>query len=144
MFCLTTMKTSLEMSEASKVEVLYRNHQWMVQDEPKGHFIVEVLERDPDDTESGYWIKAEDLKIKRNGWNMIEHVCEKKWVDIDAYEGAVKAAIMLFRIRPNYDVAAEFQEARRVRALHKPGLYRPSDLCAEVIELFGKEPEEAS
>jgi hypothetical protein len=131
------------MSEENEVQVLYRNHQWMVQDEPKGHFVVEVSEHDPEDTESGYWIRAEDLKIVRDGWNMIEHVCEKTWVDIDAYEGAVKAALMLFGIRPDYDVAAKFREARRVRALHRqnepgvPGLYRPSDLCTEVIELFG-------
>ncbi len=105
------------MSEENEVQVLYRNHQWMVQDEPKGHFVVEVLERDPDDTESGYWIRAEDLKVARDGWNMVEHVCAKTWVDIDAFEGAVKAALMLFGIRPEYDVAAEFKEARRVRLL---------------------------
>lgn len=123
------------MSEENEVQVLYRNHQWMVQDEPKGHFIVEVLERDPEDTESGYWIRAEDLKIARDGWNMVEHVCAKTWVDIDAYEGAVKAALMLFGILPNYDVAAEFREARRVRTLmadEKPvtfGLKKPSEVA---------------
>ena len=131
----------MEMTEDEykEISVLYRNHQWMVQDEPRGRFVVEVLDRAPDDTEGGYWIKAEDLKVAHDGWNMIAHVCAKTWVDIDAYEGAVKAALMLFGIRPNYDVAAEFREARRIRALDppgKPGLCRPSDLHAESEEAW--------
>jgi len=122
------------MSEENEVRVLYRNHQWMVRDEPKGHFIVEVSEHDLEDTESGYWIGVEDLKIVRDGWNMIEHVCEKTWVDIDAYEGAVKAALMLFGIRPNYDVAAKFREARRADAEAAT-----DDTTAETLDLTDDE-----
>src|SRR5690606_12265392 len=125
-----------------EVDVLFRNHQWMVQDEPRGRFVVQVNEDDPDDTEGSYWMRVEDLT--RNGESsMIQHVCMKRWVDIDAFQDAVRAAFMLFGVRPDYDVFAEFREARRVRALHRqnepgiPGLYRPSELHAEVIALFG-------
>ena len=54
-------------------------------------------------------------------------------MDIDAYEAAVKAALTLFGIRPNYDVAAEFNEARRARELEENapttfGLKKPSEI----------------
>lgn len=96
-----------------EVEILYRNHQWMVQKEPKGEFIVEVNERDPEDTEGGYWIRARDL-----GFDLhfpILHVSEKTWVDIDAFELAVLHAIAIFNIKADYSVAEKFAQARNAR-----------------------------
>jgi len=122
------------MSEENEVQVLYRNHQWMVQDEPRGRFVVQINADYPDDTEGSYWMRVQDLT--RNGESsMIQHVCMKRWVDLDAFEGAVKAAFLLFGVRPDYDVAAEFREARRVRTLmadEKPvtfGLKKPSEVA---------------
>ena len=120
--------------EYQEISVLYRNDQWMVQDEPRGRFVVQVNADDPDDHEGSYWMRVQDLT--RNGESsMIQHVCMKRWVDIDAFEGAVKAAFLLFGVRPDYDVAAEFKEARRVRTLmadENPflsGLLKPSEVA---------------
>lgn len=123
------------MENSEEVQVLYRNDQWMVQDEPRGQFIVQVNVDYPDDMEGSYWIRAKDLAVKSDISNIISHVSLKLWVDIDAFEEAVKAALLLFGIRPNYDVAAEFREARRVRTLmadEKPvtfGLKKPSEVA---------------
>lgn len=122
------------MTDEIKVDVLFRNRQWMVQDEPRGRFVVQVNEDDPDDTEGSYWMRVEDLT--RNGESsMIQHVCMKRWVDIDAFEEAVKAAFLLFGVRPDYDVSAEFKEARRTRTLMADdksvtfGLKKPSEVA---------------
>lgn len=122
------------MSKENEVEVLYRNHQWMVQDEPRGQFIVQINPNYPDDLEGSYWMRVGDVAVKLPTDHRISHVCAKRWVDIDAFEEAVKAAFILFRIRPNYDVASEFQEARRVRLLDDEtpvtfGLKKPSEIA---------------
>lgn len=96
-------------------EVLYRNKQWMVQDEPRGQFIMEVLEHNPDDTENGYWISMEDIMHVTDCHRMIVHVCEKTWVDIDAFEQAVLYAFLIFGLRPSYDVRSEFAAARKAK-----------------------------
>jgi hypothetical protein len=97
------------------VKILYRNHQWMVQEEPRGKFIVEVNERNPDDTGSGYWMHMQDLMhLRGNGTHsMIQHVCEKTWVDIDAFEQAVLYAFLAFDMKPDYDVSEQFAISRR-------------------------------
>lgn len=123
--------------------VLYRNQQWMVQDEPRGQFLVEINPHNPDDMEGLYWFPAQDLVRVHRRW--ISHVCEKTWVDIDAFEQAVHQAIKLFGLRPNYDVATAFAEARRLKEaaerLSRPrsGLRRPSEFTDEVISLFWDE-----
>lgn len=121
------------MIDQKTISVLYKNHQWMVQDEPRGQFIVQVLERDPENTEDGYWMRAEDIAQKTDSMHLVSHVCCKTWVDIDAFEEAVKAAIEIFGYDLNYDVDAEFAEARATKARLdriKPngsGLLKPSD-----------------
>ncbi len=120
------------MGKNIDVQVLYRNHQWMIQNEPKGRFIVEVLENNPDDTENGYWMHMCDLvHLPGNGMHsMILHVCEKTWVDIDAFEKAVLYAFLIFGMRPSYDVHAEFSEARRQRAVGCNPFDMLSEACA--------------
>lgn len=123
------------MSEENEVQVLYRNNQWMVQDEPRGQFIVQINRDYPDDLEGSYWMRVRDVAVKLPTDHRILHVCAKRWVDIDAFEEAVKAAFLLFGVRPDYDVAAEFKEARHVRTLmadEKPvtfGLKKPSEVA---------------
>ena len=99
------------MSES--VNVLFRNKQWMVQEEPRGRFLVEVLEHDPEDTENGYWFKADDLAMDNHF--PILHTSEKSWVDIDAFEQAVLYAMVIFGIKPNYSVPKKFAEARELK-----------------------------
>jgi len=104
------------------VKVLYKNHQWMVQDEPKGWFIVQVNERDPEDTESGYWFRAKDLEADLHF--PILHVCEKTWVDIDALEQAVVYAVDAFGLKPRYSVADRFARARKDREIEDSAGHR--------------------
>lgn len=102
-------------------EVLFRNHQWMVQDDPRGQFVMEVLESNPQDTENGYWVSMEDLRHVTDCHRMIVHVCEKTWVDIDAFEQAVLYAFLIFGIKPSYDVNEEFAAARKSKLTgHSP------------------------
>jgi hypothetical protein len=112
-------------------EILFRNDQWMVQDEPRGKFIMEVLEHAPDDTENGYWIGMEDLMHITECHRMIVHVCEKTWVDIDAFEQAVLYAFLIFGLRPSYDLHKEFAAARKSKLTgHSPFF---TDLMNEMI-----------
>lgn len=132
MYCSMTMKGQrMSESDENNCEVLYRNRQWMVQSEPRGRFIVEVGESNPDDLEGGYWMEMSDLKHVTNCHRMIVHVCEKTWVDIDAFEQAVLYAFLIFGMRPSYDVRAEFAAARKSRATgHSPFF---TDLMNEMI-----------
>jgi hypothetical protein len=113
------------------VNVLYRNHQWMVQDEPKGWFIVEVNKHNPDDTESGYWIKVSDLEYDLHF--PILHLAEKNWVDVDAFELAVLYALILFDIKPRYSVAGKFAEARKIKAFCGEDWQSIGDVAVRVI-----------
>ncbi len=95
------------------VDILYRNHQWMVQrDRSLGSqiFLVEVMERDPDDTESGYWVRARELATGAH--TMIEHIMEKNWIDADAFESAARQAIKIANAPVHGDLDEIFYRAK--------------------------------
>jgi hypothetical protein len=99
-----------------KTEVLFKNHQWMVQNDDGTIFLVEVMPNYPGDLDGGYWVKARDLEYQASdGHTMVQHVCEKTWVDIDAFEQAVRYAVQHCGLRPRYDLGEEFGIARKAR-----------------------------
>lgn len=113
--------------------ILYRNSQWMVQDEPRGRFVVEVNTDNPNDTEGKYWFPAAHLK-HAGEHSTIMHMAEKNWVDLGKLQEAVNYALNAFSIEPDYDVDREFREAFKYSAAIKaakpirPGLYRLSEI----------------
>jgi len=145
------------MGEQDQTTVLYKNDQWMVQKYKGGIFVVEVVnvkyddldrddwnyeelfaERKRQELEGGYWIEASDLRRLINNHGMIAHVCEKTWVDIDAFEPAVLHAFLISGIRPEYDVAAQFAKARerklRWASRSKAGPMTAGELVAEFLD----------
>lgn len=145
------------MDEQGQTTVLYKNDQWMVQNYKGNIFVVEVVnvkyddldrddwnyedllaERRRQELEGGYWIEASDLRRLNNNHGMIAHVCEKTWVDVDAFERAVLHAFVISGVRPEYDVAAQFAKARerklRWAARSKSGPMTIGELVAEFMD----------
>ncbi len=98
------------------IKVLFRNHQWMVQRYGGIVYLVEILEDHPDDLDGGFWIEALTLASATgiNHYNEVPHICDKSWVDIDAFEEAAKVAFHYTR-QPNYNFESAVNSARRTR-----------------------------
>lgn len=98
-----------------KIEVLFKNHQWMVQNDNGTLFLVEILQDYPDDLEGGYWIEAKSLGMKEpSGHTWLMQVCEKTWVDYDAFEEAARAAIRIANPVMHYDFDREMASTRAI------------------------------
>ena len=93
-------------------KVLFKNDQWMVLDEPRGLFLVEVLEDYPEDLEGGYYLSDADLRVSEKGYTSIHHVSRKSWIRIQDFEEAYRKAVDLFGVTPEYDIDEEFKNAR--------------------------------
>lgn len=87
-------------------EILYRNHQWMVVRDPNEEvFLVEVDKNYPSDTQGGYWISVRNLACAgKDGRTEMYAICEKRWVDTEALEDAVRQVFARSGIKPNYDL----------------------------------------
>lgn len=130
----------------TKTLVLYKNSQWMVQDEPRGKYVVEINPDDPDDLEGRYWFHTTSLGHRGHN-STIMHMAEKNWVNLQALQEAVKFAIDTFNIRTDYDVDQEFFDAFQYRSKisqlkpMKRGLHKPSEIpdIDGTLEAIGKE-----
>lgn len=99
------------------VKIIFRNHQWMVQNDKGTVFLVQIMPGHPDDLEGGYSISGSLLAhATRDGHSELFHICEKNWVDVDALEPAARQAIALSGVKPNYDIDEAFVIARQIHA----------------------------
>jgi hypothetical protein len=110
---MQAMETDLRKDN---IEVLYRNHQWMVQNDNGTIFVIEVLSDYPDDLEGGYWIRGTDLEFPLSpddSW--VTHVCGKTWVDPQAFRGALDYAAEHCGIKLAFSLDEEFERARQMK-----------------------------
>lgn len=115
------------MTEERKLELLYRNEQWMVQRGPGTEiYLVEVEETRPDDLEGGYYVEGWHLATADDsGRTDLLHLARKRWVDMDLLEPAARKAIELSGVTPNYDLDQGFAAARA----HRAALYPTQDMA---------------
>lgn len=106
--------TMNEETRGKRIEVLYRNHQWMVQRDSGNIFLVEVLADHPDNLDGGFWATAADLAAgNRVGYTELHHIAEKNWVDMDALEPAARRTLALSGLPIFYDLDAAMADARQ-------------------------------
>lgn len=85
----------------------------MVVRDPNGEvFLVEVDKDYPSDTQGGYWISASHLGFGKDGRTEMLAICEKKWVDPEALEDAVRQTFSHSGIKPDYDLDKAILDAK--------------------------------
>jgi hypothetical protein len=88
------------MSNSEKI--LYQNNQWKLLFWGNTHFI-EAKHPYP------YWRYAKELRFDKN---IIEHIGEKNWCDLENLIDVVVNAIKILGITPEYDIVASINRAR--------------------------------